>query len=294
MRVVVTLTTMPDKYRNSDKLLVSLKSLNNQTYKLDEIYLGLPYRCERLNIDYPEVSDEIKKLCKIIRCPDYGPITKILPALLNEEDPSTIIITVDDDLDYNKNLVEKLIEKHKLYPNSAIGSSGMLLKNLCPNCSIYPSGKNIMYNFTKFNVPKNGRKVDAIYGYSGALYLRSFFPIKDKVYDEFIKTSISDENLKINDDIGISGYLSINNIERRIFPDFSGVNLSYNKNPTEISYNVYKFFTKLNLSIIKAKSLGMYKNIEDIYYIDTLSFKIILLLLLLIILLITIFLFIYI
>lgn len=70
MRVVASLTTMPNRYIDNNFLLNALKSLNNQTYKLDEIYLGLPYRCERLNIDYPKISDEINKLCKIIRTQD--------------------------------------------------------------------------------------------------------------------------------------------------------------------------------------------------------------------------------
>jgi hypothetical protein len=276
MRVVATLTTMPDKYINSDKLLVSLKSLNNQTYKLDKIYLGLPYRCERLNIDYPEIPDEIKALCSIIRCSDYGPITKIIPALLMEDDCETIIITFDDDFKYSENLVEKLLEKHKLYPNSAIGSSGMLLKNTCPNCAIYPNGNSFSYDMSKFKIANEGRKVDSIYGFSGALYIRKFFPSKENLYDEFIKYALINDNIRMNDDISISGYLSMKNIERRIFKDLTTLDISFNKTNTEISSNIFVFFKKLNLSILTAKSIGMYKNTEDIYYIETISFKILL------------------
>jgi hypothetical protein len=274
MRVVATLTTMPDKYINSDKLLVSLKSLNNQTYKLDKIYLGLPYKCERLNIDYPEISDEIKNLCTIVRCEDYGPITKIISALLMEDDCETIIITFDDDFKYSENLVEKLIEKHKLYPNSSIGSSGMLLKNICPNCAIYPNGNSIFYDMSKFKIPKEGRKVDSIYGFSGVLYIRKFFPRKENLYDEFIKYALIDENIRMNDDISISGYLSMKNIERRIFKDLPTLNISFNKNNTEISSDILIFLKKLNLAILTAKSIGMYKNTEYICDTETISFKI--------------------
>jgi len=276
MRVVGTLTTMPDKYVNSNKLLISLRSLNNQTYKLDKIYLGLPHRCERLNMDYPEISDEIKNLCTIIRCPDYGPITKIVPALLMEDDIETIIISFDDDFQYSKNLVQKLIEKHKLYQNSAIGSSGMLLKNICPNCAIYPNGNSIFYDMSKFKIPKDGRKVDSIYGFPGVLYIRKFFPSKENLYDEFIKYALIDENIRMNDDISISGYLSMKNIERRIFLDLPILNISFNKNSTEISSNIFIFLKKLNLAILTAKSIGMYKNTEDVNDMETISFKILL------------------
>jgi hypothetical protein len=272
MKVVGTLTTMPHRYIDNDKLLNTLKSLNNQTYKLDKIYLGLPHRCERLNIDYPEVPDEIKNLCDIIRCPDYGPITKIVPALLMEDDPKTIIISFDDDIEYPKSLVENLIKKHKLHSNSAIGSSGILLKNLLPNCAIYLNNK--WANMCNFKVPSNGRRVDSIYGFSGVLYLRKFFPDKEKIYDEFIKYALIDENIRMNDDISISGYLSMKNIKRRIFSDFDIIHLHADVNKNDISADGFKFISRLNLSIITAKSIGMYKNTEEVYFSETILFKI--------------------
>ena len=272
MRVVGTLTTMPYRYVNNNKLLDTLKSLNNQSYKLDKIYLGLPYRCERLNIDYPEVSEEIKNLCTIVRCEDYGPITKIVAALLMEEDSETIIISFDDDNYYPKFLVEKLIKKNGLYPNAAIGSSGILLKNLLPDCAIYLN--NNMFNMFNFKIPKNGRRVDSIYGFSGVLYIRNFFPIKEKLYNDFIKYALTNENIRMNDDISISGFLSMGNIERRIFSDLDVISTTTDGNKNDLSANSFNFIRKLNLSIITAKSIGMYKNTEEVYFSDTILYKI--------------------
>src|SRR3990167_3255442 len=151
MRVVASLTTMPDKY---PKIVKTLESLNKQSRKLDAIYLGLPKKSRRLGIEYPPLPEAVTKLCKVVTVEDYGPITKIVAGLLKEQDPETVIITFDDDMIYPHTIVEKLLQHHKTYPNSAIGSSGMLLKNSCPMCAITPNENNFLYRFPKFQVPQ--------------------------------------------------------------------------------------------------------------------------------------------
>jgi hypothetical protein len=131
-----------------------------------------------------------------------------------------------------------------------------------------------MSNIINFKISKNGRKVDSIYGFSGALYLRKFFPSKEKLYDDFIKYALTDEYIRINDDISISGFLSMSNIERRIFSDFDIIYLSKEGNKNDISADGFKFIRRLNLSIITAKSIGMYKNPEEVYFSETILFKI--------------------
>lgn len=273
MRVVASLTTMPDRYF---KIVKTLQTLNDQTYKLDAIYLGLPYKSRRLGIEYGEVPDEIKKLCTIVRCEDYGPITKIVAGIIKEDDPNTVIITFDDDMIYPNNMVESLIKHHKKYPDSAIGSSGMLLKYSCPMCAITPNENNFFYRIPKFPVPIKGRRVDSIYGYPGALYVRKFFPSNSLLEGKFLNYALIDNNMLMNDDIVISGYLSLHNIERRIFPNMPIVAFVLDENTgarvranNEISYDLDKFFQRMNLSIEKAKSLGMYSQTEDLDFSET-------------------------
>jgi hypothetical protein len=272
MRVVASLTTMPDRYF---KIVETLKSLNNQTYKLDAIYLSLPEKSRRLGIEYPPVPQEISNLCTIVKCIDFGPITKIVGGILSEEDPSTVIITFDDDLIYPNNLVEKLMQHHKKYPNSSIGSSGMLLKYDCPMCAINPNEDYFFYRVAKFNIPDEGRRVDSIYGYPGALYVRKFFPSKEELEEKFLNYALINNNTLMNDDIIISGYLSMYNIERRIFPnmptvafvvDDKGVRV---RNDNEISYDLDKFFQRMNLAINTAKSIGMYSSTEPVDMTET-------------------------
>ena len=268
MRVVASLTTMPDRYF---KVVKTLESLNRQTYKLDAIYLSLPARSRRLGIEYPPVPDEINNLCTIVPCVDFGPITKILGGLLSEDHPDTVIISFDDDMIYPERIVEVLVKHHIKYPNSALGSSGMLLKYSCPMCAITPNEDNFLYRISKFSVPPEGRKVDSIYGYPGALYVRKFFPTRELLEEQFLNYALVDNNMLMNDDIVISGYLSLHDIERRIFPNMPTVSFVLDdnsgmrvRNDNEISYDLDKFFQRMNLSIQTAKSIGMYTVTEPL------------------------------
>ncbi len=273
VRVVASLTTMPDRYA---KLAKTLLTINNQTRKLDAIYLGLPYRSKRLDIDYPELPAEISSLCTVVRCPDYGPITKIVGGILSERSPNTVIITFDDDMIYPNTIVEKLLEQHIKDPNCALGSSGMLLKYSCPMCAITPNENNIWYRIPKFGVPSSGRKVDSIYGYPGALYVRKFFPDAKNLEEKFIKYALTDHNTFMNDDIMISGYLSMLKIERKIFPNMPNVDFVTEngirvRNDNEISYNLDLFFKRLNDSVRAARDLGMYDVTEEMYMSETIA-----------------------
>lgn len=273
MRVVATLTTMPYRY---SRIIKTLESLQRQSYKLDAIYLGLPKRSRRLDIEYPPVPTQLSDLCTIVPCIDYGPITKIVAGIIMEDDPSTVIISFDDDMDYPPDMVETLMQHHKEYPDSAIGSSGMLLRYSCPMCAITPNENNFFYRIPKFVVPLEGRRVDSIYGYPGALYVRKFFPSNELLEEKFLNYALVDNNMLMNDDITISGYLSLQKIERRIFPNMPVVAFvmddttgDRDRNTNEISYDLDRFFQRMNLAIATAKSLGMYSTTEPLDISET-------------------------
>jgi hypothetical protein len=270
-RVVISCTTLPDRYWKLEKMIDSLKL---QTYPIDAIYIALPKMMKRDNIPYGPLPKKITDVCNVVECEDYGPITKILGGLYMEDDPLTIIITVDDDKIYHRNMVSKLMKHHESYPNSAIGSSGMFLRYPCPMCAIYPNETNaIAYRIPKFSISKKGRKVDSIYGYPGALYVRNFFPKYEKIEKELLEYTSIDSSLMLNDDILISGFLSLKGIERRIFSDMPPVSPVLDddgmdiRNPNEISYDLDKFFQRLNKATSIAKSNEMYQTMEyyDVY-----------------------------
>lgn len=270
MRVVASLTTMPYNYK---KLYIMLQSLNKQSYKFDAIYLSLPNKSRRTGKEYPQLPTKISNLCTVVACEDYGPITKILGGLLEENDSDTVIITFDDDMIYDSNVVTTFIKHHREEPNIAIGSSGMLLKHLCPRCAIVPNENSIFtHRIPKFNVPKEGRYIDSIYGYPGALYLRGFFPPNEKLETEFLSYALINNDMLMNDDIVISGYLSLKNIKRKIYNDFPEVTHVTNedgvrnRDSAEISYNIIDFFNRMNRSITESKKIGMYASPE---YMDS-------------------------
>lgn len=270
-RIVISLTTIPAKY---PKLKQTLESLHAQTYKVDAIYLSLPKRMRRMDVEYPPLPEDVKSLCTVVECIDYGPITKILGGLLAEKDPETVIITADDDMVIPETMVEELMKRHAIYPDSALGSSGMLLKHPCPVCAIFPNENTPLYRVSKFYTPSEGRRVDSVFGYPLALYVRKFFPRNEDLEEEFLKPALINLDMLLNDDITISGYLSTKNIERRIFPDMPAVDFVKNDGvrervAEEISYDLDKFFQRMNRAITKSKEIGMYETTEPMDISET-------------------------
>lgn len=277
-RVVASLTTMPDKYK---KLIETLRSLANQTRTLDAIYVGVPEKSKRLDIPYPDINlpEDLQGKVTIVRLlEDWGPICKIAAGLYQEQDPETVIITFDDDMQYPKDMVEKLLHCNKRFPNRAIGSAGMLIGTIksCPFCAINPNENVFPFSMPKFPIGKNGRRIDVIYGYPGALYLRKFFPVKDKLQEEFFSFSKVNFECFINDDVTISGYLSLKGIERRIFKNMPEVGFVLDENgkrnqmQSEISYDMDKFFRRMNVAIDSMVKKGCYSKTEPLNANETL------------------------
>lgn len=256
MRIVVSLTTLPGRY---SKLSRTLDSIINQTVRPHDIYLSIPKRARRLNIEYPPLPDEISSKCKVISLDnDYGPICKILGGLLIEKDPETIIITVDDDIIYPLDLIEKLLNHSNKYPNSAIGSTGLLLgKNLLGYSSV--SSLSPSWNgFTGFEVPSEGRSVDILCGVSGILYKRKFFPNNLK---DLLQYSGSHESLFMNDDIVLSLYIGSLGIEKRLFIDLPHIkNNPSEKDSNSISISRANFLKRFHEAIQLSREMGFLNN----------------------------------
>jgi hypothetical protein len=207
---------------------------------------------------------------------DYGPITKIIGGIISEPRGDTVIITFDDDMIYPAEMVEALVRKHRQYPNSALGSSGALLYAGCPICAVAQNEDYFLYKMTRFPIPPQGRRVDSIYGYPGALYLRKFFPPAELLEKNFLSYALCTTETYLNDDIIISGYLSKYHIERRIFSDLPRVDFVLNPatgkrvvNSSEISYDMEKFFRRLNAAVSVAKRQGLFPKMEPVRMTET-------------------------
>ena len=262
-RVVFTLTTLPSRINN---LRPTLQSLICQTISPDNIYLTIPRKCKRLGKKYPPIPIGITDMCDIVYIEkDYGPITKILGAIIREKDPDTLIITIDDDITYPPNMIETFLKYHKRYPDSALGSSGLSLGGWLFQYSIKYNQKKNDYWFT-MTIPSNGRPVDILYGYSAVLYKRSFFPSYHTFKNELLYTLLKNTDLFRNDDVTLSFYLNREGIERRVVQMSEVVNRG---GEDAISEDTLKFFQSLQRAVKKCEAMGWDNKYEKVHLTQT-------------------------
>lgn len=246
MRVVVTCTTLPDRYNLLSKML---ESLHCQTIKPEKIYLSLPYIAKRLNKEYGPLPSTLPD-CKLVRSKiDYGPMTKLYGALTCEKDPDTIIITVDDDIVYPPTFIETFLDKHRLKPKACITGTGVLIGHgvglFAINTTI--EGLSAFNPIIGFNI-KNYRKVDIVQGFSGVLYKRSFFPKKIKALFDI---PLSDSDLFKSDDVVLSGYLCKQNINRITFNNMPQIKMVVSEDA--LAADPFKMLNTFNNALQKMK-----------------------------------------
>jgi hypothetical protein len=275
MRIIVSLTTIPSRI---NKIEPTIKSIINQTLKPDYIYLNLPNFSIKEQTEYNIPEFIINYPITVLRCNDYGPITKLIPTLLMENDPETIIITIDDDNLYPKNLIELLINKSRVYPNDSIGSSGIQIGKF-PFYTVFRANqaRDNIYWFTP-NITEKGEYVDIISGYPGVLYKRKFFGNSNDI-NNLIKFSSSSKDLFLNDDITISAFLDFKDIKRRIF-NLPEIKDSNNKN-NGLSDQRLKFLISCFKAVCQSQYKGYMKNKVPVNYWKTATFPIIIILLIL-------------
>lgn len=119
IRVVVSISSMLGRV---EYVMDTLKSIFQQSYGApDMVYLSVPKTIKRLGSEREPAGDfqlpeNVTAMLKtygprlrILHPPDYGAATKLLAALPEENDPQTIIITVDDDTTYHTDMVGCLV-----------------------------------------------------------------------------------------------------------------------------------------------------------------------------------------
>jgi len=208
-RLVVSMTTIPSRI---DVLYKTVKNIMKQTQPIDRIYLNIPrYSSKGDKYIIPDKLRNLVRESKIKGIPvsfnrtddDFGPGTKLYPTLLKERNPSTIIVTIDDDMIYDNRMIETLVKEFHTDKSRAIGYYGW---------NIGPNGK--MWDLDDIC---SGDNIDVIEAFGGALYSRKFF--MKKVGDEWIDKSTSFINMRKKitecffvDDVYISAWLAKNNV----------------------------------------------------------------------------------
>lgn len=118
-RIIVSLTSFPAR---TNIVYWTLKTLLNQTVKVNRIILWLAeeqFSKERLPQELTEVQDYG---VSIRFCDDLRSHKKYYYSML--EYPNDIIITVDDDIVYPEDTIEKLLKKYEQYPDCVVCNEG--------------------------------------------------------------------------------------------------------------------------------------------------------------------------
>ena len=198
-KVFVSLTTLPSRMR---QLELTIASIERQRFKPDGILLGLPTMSKREGTPYA-IPQELVDRVTVISTEDRGPGTKLYSALDAIHDPDTIIITVDDDVEYEEHVLEKLVAASLRHPHAAIGFCGWNAEKL-----IRGGDYELMYE-ENGNWPSNPAPANVLEGYRGIAYRRGFFDA-DVLDYEF------HEGAFFVDDVWISGYLALKGIPRLV------------------------------------------------------------------------------
>lgn len=170
-RVVVSFTSLPGRLEHVTQTLNYF--LRGQTKLPDKIYVNLPtysvregraYSIPENLHQYIESLDNAQRSIVVLNVVknDYGPATKLLPTLLEETDPSTIIVTVDDDVFYPDFYLEDLYKAATRYPDKAVGYVGY---------RVNPGGEG----YVKFDSQglEEDLEVDVLGGVTGIAYRRA-------------------------------------------------------------------------------------------------------------------------
>lgn len=207
--IVVCLTTIPSRI---DLISDTLKSLMAQTRRPQRIRLHIPEYSIREQCAYtlPEWLHGLKDI-DIIRCPDYGPSTKLIPAL-EAFDPDQKLLVVDDDRLYPSDMIDKSHFWSQARVDCAIASGGWLAPDdltdrqttLRRNVLMTPPTPVLG---TRIRKP---HPVDILIGYAGYLVRPRFFEI-----DRLTDYTGAPEAAFYVDDVWISAHCRVQKV---VFP----------------------------------------------------------------------------
>lgn len=242
INVIVSLTTFPERI---DKTWIVIESILRQSLKPKKIILTLS------RLQFKTEKSIPKKLIDLER-------NKIIEIIWTEDDlrshkkyfyamkyyPDDILVTIDDDFIYEKNMLSFLYKFHCLYPQCII--TNLALEK---NGTEYSDWKNILFKMKEptFSIMQ--------FGGSGVLY-----PISSLHSDTFDKELIM-SNCPLADDIWLNAMAFINST--RI------MKTNYSVYPMPLMFRFNKDLYTEN--VLNNKNNDQIKNIEKLYGIEVFS-----------------------
>jgi hypothetical protein len=134
--VIISLTTSPKRINHIQPVI---NTILNQTIPPDTIYLNLPKVFKRTGDKFDKIPDFLNHpKIKIMYVEDIGPITKILPTFQQKFSDDTFIISIDDDILYDKKMIEIMLKYHQEFPDSVLNCSNHAMKLSAISISLNP------------------------------------------------------------------------------------------------------------------------------------------------------------
>lgn len=204
-RVIVSLTTLPDRIGNLEP---TLRSLVQQTRPPDEVVVSLPRLSIRQEKPYlvPSFLEQMPGV-RLLHCEtDWGPATKFIPVIQEELAAGrgdTLIMVVDDDRTYPPDALETYLYFHRAIPDAVLCFRGALM----PHSLVWFFPKMIRGNQIRTPEP-----VAVITGTASYLIQPRFF---DSTLWDYTGAPAS---AFYTDDIWISGCLDRRGIKKYVVP----------------------------------------------------------------------------
>lgn len=201
--VIVSFTTVPSRIKYIKPTVVSLL---RQTCKPDHIELNLGKVPRKADIPWqvPAWLENLDAVKIFWIDPDLGPATKFIPTLQRHRDDEILIIVVDDDMLYPRDLVEAFVISDRDFKRDAV---------FCSSGHLIPRNLVFFDSPRKRRVKKGKKRVAIIEGCGGYCLRPGFLDI-----DELAKEDSAPEGALTMDDIWISGHLSRRNIQKYQIP----------------------------------------------------------------------------
>lgn len=213
--MIITLTTIPPRF---DKITPTLKSLLNQKHRADQINLYIPQSYKR----FPEWTGALPQVPEgVTVCRtdfDYGPATKVLPAVKDNWGKERDILFCDDDVHYDAEWSGRFIDLRKSHERTCLAEGGDNIKDIdittrpadrLPRVStagrglLFKVGSMLKYRQRRASYYTQSGYSDTLLGVSGVMVRPTYFD--EKVFD-------IPGLLWTVDDYWIAGNLAVNNV----------------------------------------------------------------------------------
>ena len=113
---IVSMTTVPSRKKRLEE---NIESILNQTYKFDKLVINIDDNLSQEDIDwYKEFAKKDSRIEIGFGEAKWRSCNKLLPTI--KKYPDDVIITIDDDVYYPDECVERLVKKHIEYPDVVV------------------------------------------------------------------------------------------------------------------------------------------------------------------------------